>query len=275
MEIQFPEIVNTDYPERLIFTLKVVSDRFSFSLYDPLVDGSFVYCEIPTERGSDVFSSFKQFFFDNPFLASPFRKVYVINGSYEFTFVPELLYKEEDVESLFDFNISHSIGKILSQKLRQPSVVTLHRMPEEVYQFLNRSFSNARFVHQLSPLIVYFQDKNKTTSASQFIVNLDGKRLDILCFSKGNFVLGNSFEISRIQDAVYYILFAWKQLKLDQTKDYIYIAGNKHEKPELMKEIQVYIHNIIPVNIPSIAHFLGVDTQSIPIDFLSLSLCEL
>ena len=275
MEIQYPEIVNTDYPERLIFTLKVASDRFSFSLYDPVIDGSFFYYEVPVERNSDAFTSFKQFFFENPFLASSFRKVYVINGYPEFTFVPELLYKEEDIESLFEFNISYSTGKILSQKLRRPEVVTLHKMPEEVYQFLNRSFSNAKFVHQLSPLIVYFQEKNKVTNASQFIVNLNDKRLDIICFSKGNFILGNSFQISRMQDAVYYILFAWKQLKLDQIKDYIYIAGNKLEKTGLMKEIQAYIHNIIPVNISPMAHFSGIETQNIPIDFLSLTLCEL
>ena len=275
MEIQFPEIIDINHPERLIFTLKAASDQFSFSLYDPVVDGSFFYCEVPTERDTDAFSSFKQFFFDNPFLASSFRKVYIINAYPEFTFVPELLYKEEDVESLFEFNISHSIGKILSQKLRQPSVVTLHKMPEEVYQFLNRSFSNAKFVHHLSPLMVYFQDKNKTTNASQFIVNLNDKQLDILCFSEGNFLLGNSFQISQMQDAVYYILFAWKQLKLDQIRDYIYIAGDKQQKMALMKEIQAYIHNIIPVNIPPMAHFSGVETQNIPIVFLSLTLCEL
>ena len=275
MEIKFPEIINTDYPERLIFTLKAASDRFSFSLYDPVVDGSYFYYVIPTERDSDAFSSFKQFFFDNPFLASSFRKVYIINGYPEFTFVPELLYKEEDTESLFEFNIAHSTGKILSHKLRQPSVVTLHKMPEEVHQFLNRSFSNARFIHHLSPLIVYFQDKNKTTNSSQFIVNLNDKRLDIICFSQGNFLLGNSFQITGMQDTMYYILFAWKQLKLDQIKDYIYIAGNKHEKTTLMKEIQTYIHNIIPVNISPMAHFAGIDTQTIPIDFLSLTLCDL
>ncbi len=275
MKIQLPEIIDADHPERLIFTLKVASDRFSFTLYDPVVDSSYFYCEIPTERDSDAFSSFKQFFFDNPFLASSFRKVYIVNAYPEFTFVPEFLYKEEDSKSLFDFNISESTGKILSQKLRQPEMVTLHRMPEEIYQFLNRSLANAKFIHHLSPLIAYFHDKSKALNTSQFIINLEDKRLDILCFSRGNFLLGNSFQISRIQDAVYYILFAWKQLKLDQIKDYIYIAGDKSGKADLMKEIQPYIHNIIPVNFPEIAHFLEVKTQDIPVGFLCLTLCEL
>ncbi len=275
MEIQFPEIIDTDHPERLIFALKVSLDRFSFTLYDPVVDGSFFYYEIPVERDSDVLSSFKQFFFENPFLASSFRKVYIINGYPEFTFVPELLYREEDAESLLAFNFADSIGRILTQKLRQPSLVILHRMPEEVYQFLNRSLTNALFIHYLSPLIVYFQDKNKVFNASQFIVNLDNKRLDIMCFSQGNFLLANSFQISRIEDAVYYILFTWKQLKLDQIKDYIFISGNRDGKGKLMQQIQPYIHNIIPVNMPSTAHFSGVETQNIPIEFTSITLCEL
>ncbi len=275
MEIQFPEIIDTDHPERLIFALKIASDRFSFSLYDPVVDGSFFYYAIPTDRDSDAFSSFKQCFFDNPFLASSFRKTYIINGYHEFTFVPELLYQEENVESLFDFNISHSTGKILSQKLRQPSMILLHRMPEEVYQFLNRSLTNAKFIHYQSPLISYFQDKSKALNTSQFFVNPDEKNLDILCFSQGNFLLGNNFHISGIQGAVYYILYAWKQLKLDQIKDYIYIAGGKSEKISLMKELQPYIHNIIPVNFPATTHFSGIDIQNIPIDFLCLTLCDL
>ncbi|MDR1368980.1 MAG: DUF3822 family protein [Dysgonamonadaceae bacterium] len=275
MEIQLPEIIDIDHPERLIFTLKVASDRVSFSLYDPLVDGSYFYCEIPIERGSEAISSFKQCFFDNPFMASSFRKVYVINGFPEFTFVPEFLYKEEDIESLFGFNVSHPTGKILTQKLRRPSMVILHQMTEEVYQFLNRSLFNVTFIHYLSPFIVYFQDKNKNFNTSQFIVNLNDKQLDILCFSQGDFIWSNSFRISRIQDAVYYILFAWKQLKLDQIKDYVYIAGDKHEKVKLMKEIQPYIHHVIPVNFPLTTHFQGVETQDIPADFLSLTWIEL
>jgi hypothetical protein len=274
MEIRFPEIINIDHSEHLVFTLKVASDHFSFSLYDPVTDGSYFYSKILPERESDAFSSFKQFFFDNPFIASSFRKVYIINGYPEFTFVPEVLYKEDDIESLFEFNMSDSTGKILSQKLRTPSMVILHKMPEEVYQFLNRSFTDVKFVHHLSPLIVYFQNKSKTL-ASQFVVNLNDKRLDILCFSQGNFILGNSFQVSRIQDVVYYVLFTWKQLKLDQIKDYIYITGDKNEKVKLIKEIQSYIYNIIPVNFPSAAHFSNIDTQDIPVDFLSLTLCEL
>ncbi|GHS91286.1 hypothetical protein FACS1894174_06620 [Bacteroidia bacterium] len=275
MEIQFPEIIDTDHPERYIFTLKVELDLFSFSLYDPVVDNSYFYYEIPVERDSDAFSSFKRFFFENPFLTSSFRKIYILNGYPEFTFVPELLYKEDEAKSFVEFNFIDSTGKILSQKLRYPEIVIIHKLSEEIYRFLNRSFVDARFIHRISSIITYYQSKVKEINASQLIINLRNKQLDIICFSRGSFVFGNCFEINQLQDAVYYVLFTWKQLRLDQIKDYVYVSGDKYEKVKLMKEIVSYIHNIIPVNFPATAHFREVDIQNIPVEFACLTLCEL
>ncbi|MDR3060952.1 MAG: DUF3822 family protein [Dysgonamonadaceae bacterium] len=274
MEIRFPDIIDTGHPERYIFTLGVERYRFLFSLYDPVVDSSYFYYEIPVNRDSDAFSSFKRFFFDNPFLTSSFRKIYILNGYPEFTFVPELLYKEDEAKSFVEYNFVDSTGKILSQKLHYPEMVVIHKLPEEIYRFLNRSFVDARFIHRISSLITYYQFKMKEVIASQLIVNLRDKRLDVLCFSRGNFIFCNCFEINRLQDAVYYVLFIWKQLKLDQIKDYIYVAGDKYEKVKLMKEIVSYIHHVIPVNFPATAYFQEVDIQNIPLEFTCLTLCD-
>ncbi len=275
MKIQLPEIIETEHPERYIFTLKVDPEQFSFSLYDPVRDGSFFYYQLPEQRNLDAFSVFKQFFFDHPFLASPFRKICIMNACSGVTFVPELLYKEEDHDEWMQFNFTDTEGKILAQKIRHPEMVLLHRMPGDIYQFLSRSFTNPQFIYQLSPLIVYFQMRNKLVNAHQMIANLRENSLDILCFSQGNFVLGNSFESKKIEDTVYFCLFVWKQLKFDQKKDFIYITGNKENKTALMRLLKPYIHNIIPVNVPANDHFAGVDTNPIPFELLSLTLCEI
>ncbi len=275
MEIIFPEIIDLNHPEKYIFTLRVHPEQFSFTLYNPVDDGSFFFYEIPKEKDSDSFSVFKQLFFDNPFLGSPFKKTYIMNCNNEFTFIPTLLYQEEHNETFMRFNFSNPNGKLLSQSVHRQELTIIHQMEEQIYQFLYRSFVNPQFIHSVSPLISYFQSKSRLNNVNQMIVNIRGTELYIICFFHKHFQLGNLFKIRQIQDAMYFILYAWKQLKMDQLKDFIYICGDPEQKTLLMKELKSFIHNIIPINISSDAHFSGINTQIIPFELSSMSLCEL
>ena len=261
-------------PERYVFALRVHPDQFSFTLHEPENEASFFYYEIARGVNSDVFANFKQFFFENPLLASPFKRIYIMNYSGEFTFVPDFLYEKENEEELIRFNFSHFSGKLLNQEVDRMKI--LHQMPKDTYQFLNRSFINPRFIHHLSPLIRYFQKKQQDVNASRLIVNLWNKDLDILCFSDDRFILGNHYRVEQIQEAVYYTLFVWKQLKLEQIQDTLFVLGIKEQKQQLISKLKPFIQNIISVDGPQQNPFVRTDMQyNIPFELSSLSLCEL
>ena len=74
---------------------------------------------------------------------------------------------------------------------------------------------------------------------------------------------------------VYFILFTWKQLQWDQLNDRLLIFGNTGFKDELTEKLAFYIQEVHLLTIPSENHFEGIDTNQIPLELATLSLCEL
>ncbi|MDR3341075.1 MAG: DUF3822 family protein [Candidatus Symbiothrix sp.] len=275
MKINLPESIDLRHPEQYIFTIYFRPEWFSFSLYNPVEDDSFFYREIEKGKYADAFSHFKELIFENDFFTFSFKKIQVMNHTAVFTYIPSLIFEEKYKQNFVKFLFSESVGKTLHHTLSTAGITILHQMPEEIYNFFHRTFVNPEIIHHSAPLIAYFQGKSKRTNAKQMIVNRNKRGMDILCFANGTFLLGNHFKYDNLPDAVYYILFVWKQLKFNQLNDILYLAGDPVSKKELQEKTSLYIHNILPVNILPEAHFDPIDMRNIPFELAALPLCEL
>ena len=276
MKISLPEKINLSFSEKYILIFRISDESCSFSMYNPIEDGSFFYYEIEKKSNEDLLTDLQEFFYVNDFLTASYKKVFVINNTSSFTFVPLNVFDEKRKEDFFQFNLSDNDGKVLIQTIRKPTLVLLHAISSKIFDFFNRSFVNPLIIHHLSPMLTYFSERTKLGNANRLIVNLLDKKLDILYFlPSGDFVFANHFKYNYLNDAVYYIFFVWKQFNLNQLKDFIYVIGNSPQKAELIQQLQKYVQNVFPVNITPSEHFLGLDTQYFPFELSALTLCEL
>ena len=250
--------------EKYILVFEISNEMFSFSIYNPIEDGSFFYHEVEKKFGEDVFSCFEDFYYENEFLAASYYKIFVINNTAAFTFVPTNVFDEKKKDEFFRFNFLKNEDKVLAQTLKKPEITILHSIPEKVFDFFSRTFVDSCFVHHISPLLFYYAaERARMGNTNRLIVNMQNKGLDVIYFaSSGEFVFANHFRYNHLNDAVYYIFFIWKQFSLNQLKDFIYVAGNSLQKQDLIKQLQKYVHNVFPVDI-------------MPFELLSLILCEL
>ena len=271
----FPGERNIKHPDRSILTIYTDPEQFSFSLYDPKEAGSYFYKELFGENQTDAFSVFKDAFFDNTFFSLPFRKVWIMNRTPIFTFIPNILYSDNSKEDFLDFLFSERQGITLSHPISYSGVNVLYQLPEDIYLFMLRSFSKPAFIHYSAPLISYFWEKVKKANVRRMVVNLQKKGLDIFCFSDESFLLGNYFPCSGLSEAFYYILFTWKQLKFNQSTDYLHITGNTVFREELIYKLAPYLRHIYCLSIFPEIHFEEVETDRIPFELAALSSCGL
>ncbi len=274
MKMNIPENI-LHSPERYTLTIRVHPVQYSFSLHNPLEDGSFFYQVFPLGKNTDPFGSFQQFFFENDCFSQPFRQIKMINHTPVFTFVPSLIFNEQDKQSYFDFNFSEYSGKILTQSLHSPALTLLHVLPQAVYDFFQRSFVGVEYIHHLAPQIAYCGGKSRIVNANKIYANVQAASLDVLVFSHNQFLMGNSFEIKDNGEYLYYLLLIWQQFELDQTRDFLYITGDAGLRASLLRRLQDFIRNVVPLNLVPEGHFLHVATSSVPFEMTSLTLCEL
>jgi hypothetical protein len=247
MPIQLPEHIDVDHWERYILTVRIHPEQFSFDLYDPSDAASRFLYTIGCDKPATAFASFRELFFDNDFFNAPFREVQIINYTPVFTYIPSLIFEEKDKETYLDFLFTERKGKVLFHSIPRQEMTVLHEMPEEVYEFFQRSFVRAQIVHHTAPLVDYFREKDRTVPGNRLIVNLQGSGMDLCCFSRETLLLVNHFRCSGIEDAVYYILFVWKQLKFDRLCDFVHIV----ESPSstlLAEALQPYLRQVLAVS---------------------------
>jgi len=274
MKTVFKEGININHPDRTILTIYLGSEHFSFSFYDPQETGSFFYKELTIDDQNDFFSIIKEEFFDNTFFSLPFRKVWIMYRTPVFTFVPVLICQDTTQEDFMQYLFSEQKGKMLSHSISSSGIKVLFQMPETIYDFMNRSFTKPEFIHYSEPLIAFFLEKVKD-SACRMVVNLQEKGIDIFCFSKDKFLLGNYFPCNSPSEMAYYILFTWKQLQFNQLNDSLHFTGNSILKYELINMLKQYVQNIYNLSVFPEIHFEGVETEGTPFELTTLSSCGL
>ncbi|MDL2223334.1 DUF3822 family protein [Bacteroidales bacterium OttesenSCG-928-M11] len=275
MQVKLPEAIDLSHPEKYILTIRIHPQMYSFSLYNPVENGSYFYHTVVGDKQLSSFQNFREMYFDNEFLSLPFRKIFILNYNSSFTFIPSILFNDKDKSNYMEFLSPKTEQTLLSEPLSQLGFTIVHGIEEEAYEFMFRTFISAKYIHYTAPLITYFKSRIQLVNAGRMIVNLDKTGVDVICFSRDSLLSTTHFDCNDTKDMEYYILYTWKQMKFDQLKDFIYIAGDNGHRNKLIDVLKEYIHNLIPINITPEAHFEGIETRSVPFEQACLSLCEL
>ncbi|MDR0833155.1 MAG: DUF3822 family protein [Candidatus Symbiothrix sp.] len=164
-----------------------------------------------------------------------------INRSKQFTCVPAILFDEKNKADYMRFLFAGNEDVILRQYIVNKEIVLLHTMPEQEYNSIQTKSPNNQITHYMAVLIDEYIDKGELVNGNRMIVNPTEDGIDILCFSRENFLLANHFDAATTADAIYFTLYVWKQLRFDQTKDYLYLTKDDEA---LRLQLQEYISHI-------------------------------
>jgi len=238
------ENIDLSRSEQYVLVLEVRAEQFSFFLHHPNHSKERFCYRFPVDKRYSILSQFQEIFFDNNFLARPFRKILIVNHAPVFTFIPNLLFEEKSKEDYMRFLFATVSGKILHQTLLKPEITILHTLAEDLYDFLRRSFPTAAIVHYTAALIARCRERIQLVDGNRMVIYRQPDGIDVLCFSRENLLLSNHYDCQSTEDVVYYTLYTCKQLKFSQSNDFVYLVKGEEE---LQEKLSKYIRNIVPV----------------------------
>ena len=273
MKINIPEKINTNTAGKYVLTVYVHPEKFSFSIHCPGKSGFYFFYKINSTGQSDAFSVFKDLFFENEFFSYPFQKTCILVFSSLFTFVPDAIDSDKYKDDFVEFIFSEKEGKMLDCSVSPAKLKILHPVTKDIYDFFIRSFNDPEFIHHSTPLIAYCLSPAVKHKKRQMTVNVHEKGIDVLCFSRKTFLLGNHFPCEKFRDAAYYILYTWKQLEMDRFADRLYLTGEHPQNEELIKKLRLHIQHVHPVPLPEKTRFKFSDAD-IPFELAAFPSCE-
>ena len=99
-------IETTDFnkSEQYTLSIRLSTDGFSFSVFNPLGDGEFSYYDRAVDESLSLTANLKQTFRELAWLERPFRRVNVLMADKRFTFIPLEFFEDEQTEIIFYHN---------------------------------------------------------------------------------------------------------------------------------------------------------------------------
>nr|WP_302829840.1 DUF3822 family protein [uncultured Bacteroides sp.] len=258
-------IETTDFSksEQYTLSIRLSTDGFSFSVFNPLNDGELSFYERDVEESLSLTANLKQTFREVEWLNHTFRRVNVIMADKRFTFIPLEFFEDEQAETVFYHNHPQRENETVQYNiLPKNNIVVLFGMDKSACTFLNEEYPNIKFYSQASPLIEFFATKSRLGNSRKMYAHLRKDAIDIYTYERGRLLLANSFTCKEMNDRIYYLLYIWKQLGMEQERDELHLTGSLSDKDQLLPELRKFIRQVFIMN------------PATNLDLQAINLCE-
>lgn len=257
------ETIDFSKSEQYTLSIRLSTDGFSFSTYNPIYDSSPSFFEKKVETSLSLTANLKQAFRELDFLNHTYKRVNILMADNRFTLVPLELFEDDQSEMIFYYNHTGRENETVKYNiLKKNNAVVIFGMDKSTCQFISTQYPEAKFYSHAAPLIEYFSAKSRLGNSKKIYASIRYDAVDTFCYERGRLILANSFECHQTDDQIYYLLYLWKQLNFDQERDELHLTGVFDDKEKLVQELRKYIQQVFIMN----------PTRNI--DIQALSACE-
>ena len=243
------ETIDFSKSEQYTLSIRLSTDVFSFSIYNPIHDSSLSFFEKEVEPSLSLTANLKKAFRELNFLNHTYKRVNILIADKRFTLIPLELFEDDQSEMVFYHNHTPKENETVKYNiLKKNNAVVIFGMDKSTCQFLSDHYPEARFYSQAAPLAEYFSAKSRLGNSKKIYASIRHNAIDFFCYERGHLLLANSFECRKTGDRIYYLLYLWKQLNFDQERDELHLTGVFDDKEKLTQELRKYIQQVFIMN---------------------------
>ena len=188
--------------------------------------------------------------------------------------VPIEQFEEETINDLYTYTFapSQEPRKILFNVLPDLKTVCLFPINKDLYVVINDRYDDVQFIHALAPVWRHMHQRSFTGHFNKLYASfLGGRQLCLFAFQQNRFKFCNTFEATHAQDALYFIVYVWKQLRMDVLHDELYLSGEVPEEEKLLKELKMYLQKVyISKHTAGFSPALAAKLKGMPYDLMTL-----
>lgn len=165
--------------------------------------------------------------------------------------VPIEQFEEPLIETLFNHSFPAKDEEkriVLYNVLPALNTVCIYAINKDLHKVLNDRFERVQFIQAMTPVWHYLHQRSFTGHRNKLYGYFHEKQLDIFSFQQNRFKFANSFEAAHLSDALYFLLYVWKQLRLDAHYDEIHLVGDIPDRDALLQELKRYVQKAYLIN---------------------------
>jgi hypothetical protein len=163
--------------------------------------------------------------------------------------VPIEQFDEQTMEQLHHHAFPHDDQDvILYNVLPDLNAVAVFNINRDLKQVVDDNFSEVRFITAISPVWRHLHQRSFTGTRFKLYGYFHESRLEVFSFQQNRFKFCNSFEANRTKDAIFFLLYVWKQLQYDNNYDELHLVGDIPDEEQLVEELKQYLPKVYVIN---------------------------
>ena len=226
-------------------TIRIGRNNLSFTMLDATnTEQPIVYTPYVVKAGITMAVNLRQAFKSDIMIEADVNRADVLLDTPQML-VPIEQFEEDDIKTLFD----HAFPAGQEQRIVRYNVlpnlksVCLFAINKDLNNVINDQFDYVQHIQAMTPVWHHLHQRSFTGHRNKLYGYFHGKRLDLFSFQQNRFKYCNSFEVSHAYDALYFLLYVWKQLHLEAEHDELHIVGDIPEQAWLVEELKRYLRN--------------------------------
>ena len=229
-------------------TIRVAKGSLAFAIADETLPEQLAFEQFVTKSGVSMSANLREAFKKTVLLQRPTNRAQVLVDS-PVLLVPVEEYKEDDVTAIYQHSFPYTEGSVvMTNVLPDLNAVALFAVNKDLKLVVDDHYSDVKFVTLMRPVWSYLHRRSFIGNRRKLFVHFHDDALEIFAFDRNRFAFSNHFNVRHTKDVVYFILFVWQQLALDQRKDELYLSGTIYDRDALLGDLRRYIRTVITVN---------------------------
>lgn len=211
-------------------------------------ENSVVYEPYTVKSGISIAANLREAFKSSPLLLRGFQRVLLMVDS-PVLMVPTDLFKVADCQEMYTHSFPDSDGEdVLYDAITDLNAVALYAVNKDLRLVVSDHFRDVKTACAIAPVWRHLHQRSYIGTRNKLYAYFHDEKLDIFCFAQNRFKFYNAFEINNAHDALYFLLYVWKQLALKEGHDELYMVGDIIEREWLTEETKKYVKRVYIIN---------------------------
>lgn len=231
-------IENVDFISNF-FSEKNCSTQYRLSIRES--SNGFSFCVTNITNGKCMAASHTSELQQNPFSDCDFfEHIYMLDSP--FALVPKTLFQSNN----------SALYLPLEEEQKKKAVIQINEINNQILLVFDEShfpkISIAQNIHPITALLKYAFELE---TSKKICADFETDKLHLTAVDGDDILLANTYEYESENDAAYYILAVYQELKLDVETFHLYLAGNKNNDKIPLDFLKEYIRNVnmvTPIN---------------------------
>lgn len=255
--------------------IRLSGKRFIFARYDRLHSATLNFVSYDVKPDVSLNANLHEALKRVPLVESEYRSVRVLVDS-DVTLVPLSEFDEESCEEIYFFNLpdKHRHRRVFYDTLPHQSAVLLFSIDKDVAHTLEETFPNVLFQSIETPLLLHFASCSpQALQRRRLFACLHDESLTLCAFRSGHIEQSGLYRLHHAADALYYLLYFAKLLKMNPESDEIYVSAPAKEAENMVAVVKTYYPNSFVLNpAEEFGHNAVALAEALPYDFIIMLL---